>query len=121
MSVLDVRNAEQVRTEAFDCVQSLLQGYDIIATPTLGMSPFEKDTQPTMINGTEIDPLHGWILTWPFNLSGNPTASVPVGFSEDGLPVGMQMVGRRHEDDAVLKTSAAFEEARSWAPKRPLF
>lgn len=119
LTVLDVRRAEQVRTEAYDAVQSVLEEYDLLVTPTLGMSPFEKDTQPDKINGVEIDPLHGWILTWPFNLTGNPTASVPAGFSDDQLPIGMQLIGRRHEDDTVLKASAAFEEAQPWATKRP--
>lgn len=119
LSVLDVRRAEQVRTEAYDAIQSLLQEYDLLATPTLGMPPFEKDTQPESINGVEIDPLHGWILTWPINLTGNPTASVPAGFTDDDLPVGMQLIGRRHEDDTVLRASAAFEEARPWATTRP--
>jgi Asp-tRNA(Asn)/Glu-tRNA(Gln) amidotransferase A subunit family amidase len=119
LTVLDVRRAEQVRTEAYDAVQSLLGGYDLLATPTLGMPPFEKGTQPEGINGVEIDPLHGWILTWPFNLTGNPTASVPAGYSDDQLPIGMQLIGRRHEDDTVLRASAAFEEARPWTATRP--
>ena len=119
LSVLDVRRAQQVRTEAYDAVQSLLQEYDLLVTPTLGMPPFEKDTQPETINDVEIDPLHGWILTWPLNLTGNPTASVPAGFTDDELPVGMQLVGRYHEDETVLKASAAFEETRPWATTRP--
>jgi len=119
LTVLDVRRAEQVRTEAYDAVQSVLQDYDLLVTPTLGLPPFEKDTQPENINGIEIDPLHGWILTWPFNLTGNPTASVPAGYSDDQLPIGMQLIGRRHEDDTVLKASAAFEEAQPWATTRP--
>jgi Asp-tRNA(Asn)/Glu-tRNA(Gln) amidotransferase A subunit family amidase len=119
LSVLDVRRAEQVRTDAYDAIQSLLQEYDLLATPTLGMPPFEKDTQPDSINGVEIDPLHGWILTWPINLTGNPTASVPAGFTDTDLPVGMQLIGRRHEDDTVLRASAAFEETQQWSTKRP--
>jgi Asp-tRNA(Asn)/Glu-tRNA(Gln) amidotransferase A subunit family amidase len=119
LTVLDVRRAEQVRTDAYDAVQSVLEEYDLLVTPTLGMPPFEKDTQPHKINGVEIDPLHGWILTWPFNLTGNPTASVPAGYSDDRLPIGMQLIGRRHEDDTVLKASAVFEEAQPWATTRP--
>jgi Asp-tRNA(Asn)/Glu-tRNA(Gln) amidotransferase A subunit family amidase len=119
LTVLDVRRAEQVRTEAYDAVQSVLGEYDLLVTPTLGMPPFEKGTQPERINGVEIDPLHGWILTWPFNLTGNPTASVPAGYSDDQLPIGMQLIGRRHEDDTVLRASAAFEEARPWTTTRP--
>lgn len=119
ITVLDVRRAHRVRTKAYDAVQSLLQEFDLLVTPTLGMTPFEKDTQPQEVNGIEIDPLHGWILTWPINLTGNPTASVPAGFAGDGLPVGMQIIGRRHEDDTVLSASAAFQQVQPWADFRP--
>lgn len=119
LTVLDVRRAQRVRTKGYDAIQSLLQKYDLLVTPTLGMPPFDKDTQPQEMNGVEIDPLHGWILTWPINLTGNPTASVPVGFDDDGLPVGMQIIGRRHEDDTVLSASAAYERVRPWRDTRP--
>ena len=58
-------------------------------------------------------------FSYPFNLSGNPAASVPAGFTDAGLPVGLQIVGRRCEDLTVLQASAAFEQARPWADKRP--
>ena len=119
LSVLDVRRAQRVRTRGYDAVRALLDEYDLIVTPTLGLRPFEKDTQPESIRGEPIDPLHGWILTWPINLTGNPTASVPAGFTDDGLPVGMQLVGRRHEDDTVFAASAAFEGVRPWTEARP--
>jgi Asp-tRNA(Asn)/Glu-tRNA(Gln) amidotransferase A subunit family amidase len=119
ISVLDVRRAQRVRTTGYDDIQSLLGRYDLLVTPTLGLAPFEKETRPEMIDGRPIDPLHGWALTWPINLTGNPTASVPVGFTDDGLPVGMQVIGRRHADDTVLSVSAAFERVRPWADARP--
>ncbi|MBI2153198.1 MAG: amidase, partial [Candidatus Rokubacteria bacterium] len=53
------------------------------------------------------------------NLTGQPAASIPVGFTGDGLPVGLQIVGRRHADRAVLAASAAFEAARPWASLKP--
>ena len=120
LTVLDVRRAHRVRTKAYDAVQGLLSEYDLLATPTLGVSPFEKDTKPESIGGEPIDPLHGWILTWPINLTGNPTASIPVGFVGDGLPVGMQLIGRRHHDETVLSASAAFERIQPWSGDRPL-
>jgi aspartyl-tRNA(Asn)/glutamyl-tRNA(Gln) amidotransferase subunit A len=70
-------------------------------------------------------PQHDWDwLSWaefsyPFNFTWNPAASVPCGFTADGLPVGLQIVGRRFDDLGVLQASAAFEAAAPWADKRP--
>jgi hypothetical protein len=55
----------------------------------------------------------------PFNFTGQPAASVPVGFTPAGLPVGLQIVGRRFADLTVLQASAAYEAARPWASRRP--
>ena len=57
----------------------------------------------------------------PFNLTGQPAASVPCGFTKDGLPIGLQIVGRRFDDVTVLRASAAFETARPWMARRPAF
>ena len=56
---------------------------------------------------------------FPFNATGNPAASVPCGFTDDGLPIGLQIVGRMHEDQAVLQAVAAFERIAPWADRRP--
>ena len=57
--------------------------------------------------------------THPFNLAGNPACSVPCGFGADGLPLGLQIVGRWFEDDEVLRAAALFERERPWADRRP--
>ena len=70
-------------------------------------------------------PQHDWDwvswaeFSYPFNMSWNPAASVPCGFTADGLPVGLQIVGRRFDDLGVLQASAAFEQVQPWADKRP--
>jgi aspartyl-tRNA(Asn)/glutamyl-tRNA(Gln) amidotransferase subunit A len=62
----------------------------------------------------------GWmVFTYPFNLTGNPAASIPCGWTADGLPMGMQIIGRRFADAVVLQASAAFEEVRPWGERRP--
>jgi aspartyl-tRNA(Asn)/glutamyl-tRNA(Gln) amidotransferase subunit A len=58
-------------------------------------------------------------FTYPFNLTGQPGASVPVGLTARGLPVGLQIVGRRHADRTVLAAAAAYEAACPWAERRP--
>jgi amidase/aspartyl-tRNA(Asn)/glutamyl-tRNA(Gln) amidotransferase subunit A len=61
----------------------------------------------------EIDPLVAWAMTYFVNFTGHPAASIPAGLS-DGLPVGMQIIGRRNADVDVLAVSAAFERLRPW-------
>ena len=61
-----------------------------------------------------------WVYyTYPFNLTGQPAASIPAGFTADGLPVGLQMVGRLNSEVDIFRAAAAFETARPWADKRP--
>ena len=70
-------------------------------------------------------PQHKWDwfswaeFSYPFNFSSNPAASIPCGFTQERLPVGLQIVGRRFDDLGVLQASAAFERVRPWQAKRP--
>ena len=68
---------------------------------------------PTHVNGEEVERLIGWCMTYFFNYTGHPAATVPAGLA-DGLPVGMQIVGQRYADDDVLAASGAFERLRPW-------
>jgi aspartyl-tRNA(Asn)/glutamyl-tRNA(Gln) amidotransferase subunit A len=74
---------------------------------------------PQAIAGQPIS-RRGWIpFTYPFNLTGQPAISIPCGWTADGLPVGLQLVGRRLEDGLVLRAAAGFEAAAPWADKHP--
>ena len=94
--------------------------YNLLLTPTVACPPFRTGIDnPPDIAGRPIQG-YGWIpFTYPFNLTGQPAASVPAGFTKRGLPVGLQIVGRRYDDATVLRACAAFERARPWASKRP--
>lgn len=94
--------------------------YDLLVTPTIACQPFKVGLDnPTEIAGKPVEP-YAWIpFTYPFNLTGQPASSVPCGFTRDGLPIGLQIVGRRHADLSVLTASAAFERARPWVNRRP--
>ncbi len=61
----------------------------------------------------------GGAVTPAFNLTGQPAATVPCGFTSDGLPIALQIVGRRFDDVTVPRASTAFEAARRWADRRP--
>ena len=66
-----------------------------------------------------VAPFQWLAFTFPINMTGQPAASIPAGFTTDGLPVGLQIVGRHLDDPTVLRASAAFEAARPWADKWP--
>jgi amidase/aspartyl-tRNA(Asn)/glutamyl-tRNA(Gln) amidotransferase subunit A len=118
MSGLDFFRDQAIRTEVYNGVQGVLNTYDLLITPTLACLPVDNTDDgntvgPSSINGEEIDPLIGWCLTYFVNFTGHPAASIPAGLA-DGLPVGMQIIGRRYADDDVLAASAAFERLRPW-------
>lgn len=96
------------------------EGWDLLLTPAVSVPAFPADRL-----SPEGWPEHAWDwvqwaeFSYPFNMSWNPAASVPCGFTADGLPVGLQIVGRRFDDAGVLAAAAAFEQAQPWAQRRP--
>jgi aspartyl-tRNA(Asn)/glutamyl-tRNA(Gln) amidotransferase subunit A len=100
--------------------RALFEKYDLLVTPTVACPPFALGLDhPTEIAGRAVSP-YGWTpFTWPFNVTGQPAASVPCGFTADAAPIGLQIVGRRYADVTVLRACAAFERARPWAAARP--
>ncbi len=118
VSTREYAAANRKRTRVYDALRETLQEYDLLVTPTLGVTPFEHGDLPDTVAGQDVDKRRGWLLTQPFNFSGHPVASVPAGFS-DGLPVGMQVVGSRFAEDDVLAGSAAVERQRPWHDAYP--
>jgi aspartyl-tRNA(Asn)/glutamyl-tRNA(Gln) amidotransferase subunit A len=99
---------------------TLMRTYDLILTPTMAVPAFAVGQQPKTIAGREVDAFWGFLpFTYPINMTGHPAASVPCGFSADGLPIGLHIIGRRGDEATVLRASAAFEQARPWAARRP--
>jgi amidase len=130
MSALDFFNDQATRSEIYGAIQTVLGAYDLLVTPTLACLPVDNAGDgntigPSEIDGEAVDPLIGWCLTYLINFSGHPAASIPAGMI-DGLPVGMQIIGRRYADGDVLAASAIFERLRPWqqtyqaCAKRPL-
>ena len=74
---------------------------------------------PPEVGGQPVTGMQWTAFTFPFNLTGHPAASVPAGWTADGLPIGLQIVGRRWRDDVVLRACAAFEAVQPWADRRP--
>ncbi|MFQ5924955.1 MAG: amidase [Dehalococcoidia bacterium] len=94
--------------------------YDLLLTPTTAVPAFPIGKWPRTIAGAEVGRLWGSFPFAPaFNLTGQPAASLPCGFSADGLPIGLQAVARWGEDVTLLRACAAFERGRPWADKVP--
>ncbi len=114
-SALDYKRADIVRTDVLDTIEEIFDSYDLLATPTIALAPFENDVAgPSVVDGEPIDPFNGWFLTFPYNLTGHPAASIPAGFTNGDLPIGMQLAGRRFDDATVLAASETFERLQPW-------
>jgi Asp-tRNA(Asn)/Glu-tRNA(Gln) amidotransferase A subunit family amidase len=108
------RNAWAEHTRRF------FERYDLLLSPTVATAAFEHGIlYPDTIDGTPVSREASSAFTFPFNMTGEPAASIPCGFTRDGLPIGLQVIGRRFEDATVLRACAAFESARPWADKHP--
>ncbi len=101
-------------------VVALYEDYDLLVTPGTAVPPFPVgcDNAPPM-PGQEARPLLWTPFTYPFNLTGQPASVVPCGFTGDGLPVSLQVVGRRYDDAGVLRASRAYERIAGWADRWP--
>ena len=99
-------------------MRQFFERYDLLLSPTLPCAAFDvgHDTPPELGARNIVS----WVYyTYPFNLTGQPAASIPAGFTAAGLPVGLQMVAGINREVDILRAAAAFEEAAPWADRRP--
>jgi amidase len=109
LTAADVARGELLRTVLWNRVREFLADRDVWVTPTTALPPFPLEK-----------PLTGRsFLTYAFSVLGLPAISVPAGFTKDGLPIGLQIVGKWGGEAAVLRAAAAFEAARPWAHRLP--
>jgi amidase len=118
---MEVAHAEVARAQLWRRFQAFLQKYDYFILPTTQLPPFDVNTPyPTEIAGVKFSNYIEWMKAcWYISATGNPAASVPAGFTPEGLPVGIQIVGRNKEDFAVLQMAHAFEQATGFGKRRP--
>lgn len=112
---IDCGRANLAREAVWNRMLAIHRRHDLLLCPTTSIASFRVDEDPPRaIDGIAVDPLLGWFLTYPFNLTGHPAASIPCGRTPEGMPVGMQIIGRRLDDALVLRAARCFESIRPW-------
>ena len=118
---LDVSRAEAKRTELYLRVQGFLRQYEFFVLPVTQVAPFPVEWDWVReINGRKMETYIDWMAScYAVTVTGLPAISVPCGFTTEGLPVGLQIVGRHQQDFAVLQLAYAFEQATQFGKTRP--
>lgn len=100
------------RTKLYYTMDDFFQRYDLLITPTMPIEAFSTDLErPQKINDKTINSLFGWTpFTYPFNLTGQPALTIPVGFGPHKLPVGLQIIGPRLSDRFILQVAKRYEK-----------
>ena len=116
---MDYYEFNLIRTELLDALETAFEHFDLLLSPVTVCLPVlnvpDRNTLgPNEVNGVPTEPLIGFCETFFSNFTGNPAASVPAGLSRNGLPVGLQIIGRRFRDGDVLAAARAFEELSPW-------
>ncbi|HKQ74223.1 MAG TPA: amidase [Blastocatellia bacterium] len=117
----DISRAEAKRTELYHRVREFMERYEFLVLPVSQVAPFPVEVEwVEEINGVKMESYIDWMATcYAITLTGLPAISVPCGFTKDGLPIGLQIVGRRHCDFDVLQLAFAFEQATHYGRIRP--
>jgi amidase len=120
-SAIDVAHAEQLRTRLWEQLMVFFDKYEFLALPVTSVPPFSIDLEyPADINGIVPETYLDWM--WPcytISVTGLPAMSVPAGFTKDGLPVGLQLVGRPRDEMGLLQLASAFEGETNFYKQRP--
>jgi aspartyl-tRNA(Asn)/glutamyl-tRNA(Gln) amidotransferase subunit A len=119
-SVVEYMAARDRKMAYVAAIHRWFENWDFLLTPSVSVAAFPAERLMP-----EHWPQHAWDwvswaeFSYPFNMSWNPAASVPCGFTAEGLPVGLQVVGKRFDDLGVLQAAAAYEQIHPWADARP--
>jgi amidase len=121
VSAIDVNEASIVRSEWYAVAAKLFETYDAVIMPSAQVFPFDVDLHwPNEVIGRSMTTYHQWMeIVVPASIAGLPSLNVPAGFSAAGLPMGMQIIGRRGGDLDVLKIGDAYHQATKWPERFP--
>ncbi|MBY5988474.1 amidase [Roseovarius atlanticus] len=121
LSALDVHAASVLRSDWLRAADAFFERFDVIALPTAQVWPFDKTLDwPKAIAGQGMDTYHRWMeVVVPASLLGLPAVAVPAGFGPQGLPMGLQLIGRHGDDARLLELAEAYHRATRWPETRP--
>ncbi|WP_187431600.1 Acylamidase [Roseobacter fucihabitans] len=121
MSGLTIHGASETRSDWFRCAAKLLERFDVLALPSAQLWPFDIALEhPTEIARVQMDIYHRWMqVVVPASLIGLPVVNVPIGFGAQGLPMGLQLMGRPGSDGHLLQIAQKWHEATGWPQKNP--
>jgi len=120
LTAADLASAMQARNDYYSGMREFMEGFDLLITPTMPGTAFTAGLdEPDGWRRKTLAPLDWTPFTFPFNLTGQPAATLPCGFDSNGLPIGIQIVGRWRDDATVLRAAAAFERAMPWRQTIP--
>lgn len=121
LSAMDVHRASVMRSEWFRTTAALFEGVDVMVLPSAQCWPFDVGiVHPTEIAGVQMDTYHRWMqVVVPAGLIGLPVVNIPVGFGANGLPAGLQLIGRPGSDAALLQLAQSWHLATDWPNARP--
>jgi amidase len=120
-SALEIAIASRVRTAWYQSVCRFFEKYDFMIAPAGQVFPFDAKLHwPKEVGGVSMDTYHRWMQVMiPISMSGCPALSVPAGFNDRGLPMGIQIVGPNHAEMACMQLAHAYDQATNWVTKRP--
>lgn len=114
-SAVELATAYMKLNNYYHAMRTFIHNYDLLLTPTLPITAFKAgENYPEQIGDGQANFIRWTPFTYPFNITGQPAATVPCGFDSSGLPVGLQIIGQWRDDVKVLQASAAFESIAPW-------
>ncbi|WP_204114017.1 amidase [Shimia biformata] len=117
----DIHKAGAIRSQWFTAAARLFDSYDALVLPSAQVWPFPAEWHwPKEINGTTMDTYHRWMeVVVPASLLGLPVVNLPCGFGANGLPMGMQLIGRKGDDRRLMAMAQSYHEATLWPQQTP--